>query len=63
MTISLVAIMLELTGGMTYIVPFMIAAPWENGVRFFFDAENSFLRWKKGGGFTDIGFHSKVFGI
>ena len=26
-TISLVAIMLELTGGMTYIVPFMIAAP------------------------------------
>jgi len=29
-TISLVAIMLELTGGMTYIVPFMIAAPWEN---------------------------------
>ena len=26
-TISLVAIMLELTGGMTYIVPFMIAVP------------------------------------
>ncbi|OLP81223.1 H(+)/Cl(-) exchange transporter 5 [Symbiodinium microadriaticum] len=31
-TISLVAIMLELTGGMTYIVPFMIAVPHPNRI-------------------------------
>jgi hypothetical protein len=33
--------MLELTGGMTYIVPFMIAASWENdGLTFDADSES-----------------------